>query len=431
MFKSRWFAGLGIAVLALTLAACNSSTPAGGGANPTTVNVTTVGTVPWLAAQDGTGAWTTLSGSSFTVSNSAGKYGIAWVCNLGSGQNEVHVTQATTTDATGVTASCQASASTGSGSISGTITNIPSGGSAYIAIGGQRMGVTTSGTSATFTLSGIATGTQTIIAYGMQPSTNALASVYVFRNFTINSGSNSAITVNLADATYAVSSGLSVQSVSLTGAPASETSGVAAAYLSGAASGNILASSGTSLLTYPVIPASLAQASDKYEFVGEAYTSGYYTGSGGDDQQALFVSHTPGSTTGLSLPGVLPGGAGIGVSGGTATATWGSPTFSTNTGLTAFIASVTPSATTSPIWYVYVSSNWLGSASNYTFPDFTATSGWNANWNFPTGVTADAWVDAVHANLTLQQLLAAVQANNYPNGTSIEMTQRLAVNGTY
>lgn len=434
MSKSRWLVGLGVAALALTLTACNSSTPTaggGGGASGTTVNVTTVGTVPWIAAQDGTGAWATLSGNSFTVTNTAGKYGIAWVCGLPSGQNEVHVTQATTTDSTSFTASCQASASSGTGSISGTINNIPSGGSAYISIGGQSFNVNTSGTSGNFTLSGIATGTQTIIAYGLQPTTHNLASVYLYRNFTINSGTNSSITVNLADPTYAVSSGLSVQSVSLTGAPSTETSGVAADYLSGAASGNIIASSTTSSLNYPVIPASLAQANDKYEFLGDAHTSGYFTGSGGDDQEAIFVSQTPSSTTGLSLPGVLAGSAGIGVSGGTATATWGTPTFSTTSGLTAYIASVTPSATTSPIWYIYVSDNWLGTATNYTFPDFSATSGWNTNWDFPNGVTADAWVAAAHSNLSLQQLLTAVQGNGYPNGTSIEITQRLAVNGTY
>ncbi|MEJ2287645.1 MAG: hypothetical protein P8Y02_03190 [Deinococcales bacterium] len=439
MSTSRFSAGLAFAVLALALAACSSSTPSGsppsgGTSNGTTVQVTTGGTVPWLAAQDGAGAWTRLSGSSFTVTNSAGKYGLAWVCTLGSGQAEVQVAQATTSDSTSVTASCQANPAPATGSVSGVITGIPSGGFASVSIGGQIKGVSTSGTQATFSLQGIPTGTQTIIAFGVT-SGNLLASVYVRRNVTVNSGTNSGITVDLASTTYATTQGLSTKVLSVTGVPSNETSGVASAYVTGAATANVLSMMlAMPSVNYIPIPPTLANSSDTYAFTADAHTSGFGTGSGGDDQRTLFVSQQPGATTNVSVPGVLPSTAGIGVSGGTAVATWGSPSFSTSGGTTAFIASVTPSAP-SPIWHVDVSSTWLGSASSYTFPDFAATSGWNTTWDFPTGVTADAWVEAAHANLTIDQLLTAVKTDgyptSYPNGTSIELTQRLATNGTY
>lgn len=434
MSMSRWSAGLALAALTLALAACTTSAPSAGTATGTTVHVATGGTVPWVAEQDGAGAWTRLSSSSFTVTDSAGRYGLAWVCTLGSGQNEVEVAQATTSDTTSVTASCQANPAPAAGDVSGLISGIPSGGIAVISIGGQIKAVSTSGTQAGVNVQGVPTGTQTIIAFGTD-SSSALASVYVRRNVTVYGGTTLVSTVDLADTTYATTIGLGTQTLSVTGAPSNETSGVATAYLTGGASANVLTlMSTTPTVHYLTIPSTLAQPSDTYAFTADAHTSGFDTGSGGDDQRTLFVSQQPGATTNLAVPGVLPSTAGIGVSGGTAVATWGSPSFSTSGGVTAFIASVTPSAP-SPIWYLYVSSAWLGSASSYTFPDFTATSGWNTTWDFPTGVTADAWVEAAHANLTMDQLLTAVKTDgyptSYPNGTSIELTQRLDANGTY
>lgn len=435
MSTPRWSVALALALLALALASCSSSPPgASTPANGTTVQVITAGTVPWLAAQDGTGAWKTLSGTSFTVTDSAGRYGLAWVCMLGSGQNQVEVVQATTSDASSVRASCQTTPAAATGSISVVVTNIPSGGAAVISIGGQVTGGSTTGTQASFSLSGIATGSQTVIAFGVD-SGGYLASAYVHRNVTINSGANSGITVDLADPTYATTSGLSVPSLTASGAPSTETYAVAIAYITGAASPNALTTTyPQASVAYTAVPSTLAQATDRYLFTADAYTSGYDTGSAGDDQHAIFVAHQPGTTTDLSVPGALPSAAGIGVSAGTAVATWGSPSFSTAGGATAFLASVTPGAP-SPIWSVQVSAAWLGSATSYAFPDFTATSGWNSGWNFPTGVTADARVEAAHANLTLDQLLSAVNGtadpNSYPNGTSIELTQRLDVGGTY
>lgn len=432
MSMPRWSVGLAFAALSLTLTACTSSTPAGGNANPTNVTVTAVGTVPWLAAQDGTGAWVLLSGSSFTVTDSAGKYGVAWVCTLGSGQNEVHVTQATTSDATSLTASCQAAPAPATGDISGTVSGIPSGGYVLISFGGQAALVYAS--SPTFSFHGVAAGPQTIAGF-VADSNGYLVSDYVHRNVTVQSGSNPNLTVDLADTTYSTTTGLGTKDFSATGGPSNETVGIGLTYLTGAVTPNMLVKMGTfSSISYVFIPSSLAQPSDAYVFTADAHTTGFDSGSGGDDQQVFFVSQQPGPTTSLSIPGALPGTVGIGVSAGTATAAWGSASFSTSGGATAFFASVTPGAP-SPIWTVSVSSAWLGSATSYRFPDFTSTSGWNASWNFPTGVTADAWVEAAHASLTFDQLLDVVKAGDlatgYPNGTSFELAQHLVVGGTY
>jgi len=77
-----------------------------------------------------------------------------------------------------------------------------------------------------------------------------------------------------------------------------------------------------------------------------------------------------------------------------------------------------------PTWGVTISSTWLGSGTGYTFPGLTTSSGWDASWNSPTGVPVHIRVEAVHANPPLRQLLASLESQVNPDGTSIEVTQR-------
>ena len=424
MSKSRWLAGVGLAVMALALTACRSTTStgevAGSGSGAITVDVVTVGAVPWLAVQDGAGAWTALSGGSFIVNDSAGRYGVAWVCPSGVSAYALNVVQWTTEDGASVRASCQVEPF-GVASVSGTITGIASGGSAYIAIGHARTSLSSTGTAVNFSLPTVETGSHTIVAYGMEPSTSPLASVYVRRDVPIESGGLSGFNVDLADPTFAVTSGLELRSVSVAGVPANETGYAGADYQTRDGFANSLSMASGAPDYYPVIPPALAEPTDRYDLWGHATLR---TSTGRDEQLVHFVTRTPDATTSLVLPPPLAGDTGIAVAGGAVTATWGSPTFSTPGGVTAYFGAAHAVSTD---WSVTVSSNWLGSEPSYTFPDFTATSGWDSTWDFPSGTRASVDVKAVHANLGLQQLLASLESNIYPDGTTIEVIERSAL----
>ena len=189
----------------------------------------------------------------------------------------------------------------------------------------------------------------------------------------------------------------------------------------------------TTSMPYPAVPSNLAQASDRYLLRAGAASAGLGVLV---VQAVVFVAASP-SNGSLQLPSELSG-AGIMVGGGTATATWGTVTFSNGGGLGLRIAGILPSSLTSPAWSVVVTGAWLGSATSYTFPDFSATSGWHAAWNVPTGQSATATTAAYEANITLPQFQAAgvtpfAPVGDYaalPNGTTVELTAG-SVSGTY
>ena len=145
--------------LAVTLVACSTpSNPAG-----KTVSVTKTGTVPWIAVQDGTGAWTALTGNSFDVSDPGGRYGVAWACILDypggtTGNSTVVINQLTTADTTSVVAGCQTNATVNYYGYTGTVSNIPANGYALVSIGANQVKVTSA--SPSFSLQPVASGTR-------------------------------------------------------------------------------------------------------------------------------------------------------------------------------------------------------------------------------------------------------------------------------
>lgn len=383
------------------------------------MTVTKVGTVPWVAAQNGSGAWQALSGSSFVVTDSAGRYGVAWECTLASGQPLVRITQETTADGTTVTASCQASGTASTYTVGGGVFSIPTNGSAFVAAGTHSTTVPYSST--TYSLSGVPTGVQTVLSYGLT-SGGAFGDMQR-QNVTVNGNITENINV-LQGAAVTSSNG-----VSLTGVPTGETPALAVELASTAAPAVTLDGSAGTSLTYPLVPGGLAQAGDTYLLLGTAEAT---TTTTDVLQTSVFVSQSPGSGAVLLLPAPLSSSAGVGVTGAGATTSWGAVGF-TSGGLNGYTASVAPSASTSALWSVTVTGAWLGSATGYDFPDFSTVAGWNGSWDFPTGQAATATVLALHADLTLSELLAVSLTKDYaslPGGTSLALTER-STTGTY
>lgn len=422
MKRTRSWVAAAIAAASVVLTSCSGPTAGAGG---TTVLVTAVGSIPWLASQDGSGAWQTIqTGTSFVVTDSAGRYGVAWECAQASGQPLVAIVQATTAETVDVTASCPSTPTAPADHIvSGQVYNFATNGSVLVSIGSATATVTNSNPNFSLT---VPAGTYTFVASALDSSGNPTRMV-VQRNRTVSADMN----------WYPdMSSGTPYtrDTLLLAGIPTGETPGMVADL---AASGTVPAeiSSGTAgSIRYPVVPAGLAMSSDRYLLAGLA-------GVGAPGilfaQSVVVVAQTPTNGT-LTLPSAFGGSNGIYVSGSTATSDWSGVTFSNAAGLTLFVAGVVPSSLTVPAWRVVATAGWLGSSRTYTFPDFSATSGWNGSWAFPIGQNATAMQVAYQANLTYADFTAAglgpfsavADYGSLPVGTTVEMSVASGV-GTY
>jgi hypothetical protein len=181
------------------LSGCSSG-PRGGGQTVTVAFID--GTPLAVATQTGSGPFTTTTpGNKVTFSVAANaKYAIAYVCPPVSGINAEFVIQATTKDATSLTASCFGPPSTGTatGSAASAIA-----GTADIKIfGSQGFGGTVIGASGSFSVS-MPTGTNDVAAVAIDSTKNVLG-VKLVRSQTVPgaiNGGSSIILSSPADAT--------------------------------------------------------------------------------------------------------------------------------------------------------------------------------------------------------------------------------------
>lgn len=423
MAFARWWTGLVAGAALLALVACGgqqggTSSPAG---NPK-VSVTTAGSVPWLAFQDGTKAWQALSGTSFTVHDKRGRYGVAWECALASGHPGINVVQATTGESTSVSASCQVPPAPATYKVQGTLNDIPNTWDGTVAVGTQIVDVTAS--VPTYTLPSVPAGVHPAIGYSHLVG-KSFGTLAMQRNVTINSDTTLNFYLSGQGASYTLAA------ANLSTPPAGETGRVSATYvLSGGAPVRLAVAPGALSLDYPIVPNQFVKAGDAYVLMGSA---GIGTPSAGAGQSVAVVTGAPGAQTALQLPPALDAGAGIGVTAGTATANWGASPFSSGGGTAAYSASYAPAGAGTPVWTVAVTRDWLGTDDSYPFPDFSGTAGWNPGWDLPTGVTATATVLALHANVGFRKLAAFLDTLDYsplPAGTTLELTSRAAT-GTY
>lgn len=392
------------------LTACSSSTT--GGSGP--VTVTPQGSIPWLAFQDGNGAWTLLSGTTFTVTDPAGRYGLAWVCTYTSSPPEVNVVQATTGESASATVDCPPATILANITVSGTLQGMQSTDTGYVAIGT----LSTSPINSPFNYSVTpAQGSHTLVAYGRDqsgaPTTMLVRPSVSF--YTSQTGYNldlsSSAAASFTDATATLTNYLQNAGLNMYAYLLSPTTGRAK-----------LASGSTSSLTVPVVPASL-RGQDIFLLSG--------LGASGQEVDRTVTSIA--GQVSLPLPSTLSSGS-IGVANGIATASWGSVTFGQTGGVTLYVADVDPlGVTTSPRWHVAATTGWLGTNSAYTFPDLTSTSGWQAAWNFPTGINASARTSVLHANLALsaaELFLQTLAFRSFPAGVTLERSAVVS-NGTY
>lgn len=390
MRRQRWTTGLVSLTAIALLAGCSSGPSGSGGAGGggTTVSITRMGSIPWLAVQDGSGAWTAASGSSLVVTDPDGRFGVAWECVLASGQVEVAVTQQTTADGTTVVASCLFDQSPAY-PVTGTLSGVPANGTAFVSIGNSFKTVTSANPS--YDLPQVTAGTQTVVAYGLT-SGSLPGNMLVERGLPVAGGGTHNLDLTSGESFYMTSFGV-------TGVPVGETPSMAAALVPQGSNFAFLAyQDNVTLLSYPLVPSALAQSGDLYYLDAGAGTS---SGGSSSHQEVGLASKSPTSGN-VQLPAPLEAGAGTSVSGGTGVATWGSVPFLTGGGEGVLIAAIAPDALTSPSWVAIVTPAWLASGStSYTLPDLSSVAGWDSAWAFPIGLTGYATIAAVHTTTAL------------------------------
>lgn len=431
MKLSRYFRLLvAIAVLA-GLAACSlpTTTAAGSGAG-TTVNVTKTASALWMAAQEGSGAWQTLSGASFTVSGNQGKYGLAWVCPAsGTTPASVRVLQSTVSESTSITTACPTTSTATVPTVytvSGTVSGVPSGDFVILDLtgsSGNSYGIEFSGGSYSFSA---AAGTYWLMAFEKDSNNNPGNMVLL---------SNIAVSGNVSNLNIDMSTGkpFTVGTASVAGAANYSRPFVTSEFTvpGEGSSGFIFGLNSPNL--YPVVPAALMQSGDRYGFSANAYSTPV--------RQTVFVdTSNPGSAISLQLPAIVPVDVGFQVSAGTGTADWGSLSLGTH-GAAMYLAAIEPLS--GAAWYAFVTPGWLkqawtNAATTYTFPDFTATSGWNNAWDFVTNQSATVALGGMHGNLSSAQLNKAypglssnsLKPDSLPDGTTVSLSLRY-LTGTY
>lgn len=391
----------------------------GGAGGAGSVGVNVQGTVEWLAVEDGTGPWKATTTTSFAVNDKAGRYGVAWACVPATGPAQVEIVQATVAESDTVSVSCQPTPVVTYYDVKGTLNGIPSGGTAYIAIGDVDDNKPTAGAPA-FHVAAPA-GPNTLVAYSLD-SGGSPGKLTVQRGVQFGADTTN-FNVNLAGG-----SALTLFSTDAAGLPAGAKPSGAALLSSSVAGLTRLADTSSTTLKYPTIPG--LKSDEFYLLTASADDS---TSTAGFFQEETQATSSPSIKTTLNIPPPLSPNAGIGVVAGTATATWGTVAFSAGNGLTAFAASIASATGTGVNWEVLATKGWLGPATSYVFPDFSQTSGWKAAWDFPTSQNSVAQLGGWSGNVTLQVLRTLEHSADYtvlPDGATVQDTWTMTI-GTY
>lgn len=363
-----------VLVLAVILAATGcggfagprGTPPPGGGG---TVTVTLGPGVAWAAYQDGNGPWQRFSGSSFQVTDSAGRYGFAYVCVIGRDQvAQVTVTQATVAELRTLGAACEGDTPPPTAyHVTGTVSNVGTGDSraAVITVSDFDGGLPD---GASFDLFPTVAGVRDLLGL-RYPSPGACPDrILVRRGLMVNGD------VSGQNLDFAGGSGFSPRAFTVSGATVGRTTSASQNVLTKNATGFIVCGISTPTGQWQAVDSGVI-AEDLYIFVVSAES-----GAGGPGEVALkYVSAVPDpGNQGVTLPAPITG----------LSATGRRPLYS---GL-AYVSTTLPLRAyllfhwqPGSEWSILVTPGWLGGASQYQTPDFSAVAGWNTAWEMEAG----------------------------------------------
>jgi hypothetical protein len=329
---------------------------------------------PWVAFQDGAGAWQQLTSSGgayeLTITDPAGRYGVAWVCDdtVLFTESGVTIIQATVAELPAPQGGCEASVTPTGGTITGTLSGLGAGEAAAIRAGIYAARVTAN----TFSLGPLENGSYDIVATRSDASF-VMNRMIILRNTNVTG--NQAQNFDFAAQGFAPTS----NQITVTGAMSGETTFATGRFSTNR--GTVLnASSGN---TYWGIPAAELAQHDMHTVTG-----GVTTATPAQRQVTHFL-HTPANAT-LALPAVFTMPT-ISVVATTPQVRF-KASLTLLSGAYGYVLRYSVGGTTATRGFVAnVSNRWLASSTEYSLPELGSVTGWNSSWNIRAG-EATAWI---------------------------------------
>ncbi len=359
----------------------------------------------WLAAQDGNGAWTMLTGTNhvyqYTLNSATGAY--AYVTGS-AGSFQISVQYGSKADLTNNTIVFCASVTTGSNTVTGTVAGL--GLTDFASFGYGGVPATAFSFAPNVTFNHVPDGTWDLVGY--RQSIGALSATdraYAQRGIMASNG----LSLGTLDFNGANSFAPMPATMTITNPGGGETLSAGLLYLTDAACHLATLWSATSLpatFTAYGFPAARQTATDYHGLFVQASTNTSYRA----DAESF---HTFGDRS-ITLPALL---SGVSVTTSGAAYTMAQVMFNAPTDLVAPFASLTYNDIGDAHQVtVGASGSVLSGATNtLATPDFSGVAGWNNSWAPPTGQTIEWSLDATSA--------AAIAGNQCTEGTTIRTTQ--------
>jgi len=376
-----------------TTVALTVATSGGGGGNVTLDYSACAATSKpiWVAAQDGAGAWTRVTGTGdvykFNVTSGRGGYAVTTANGAANSTTVNLFSQAEITSAPIVFCTT----SLGTRTATGTVAGLGQTDAAFVSMGGALATVTAA--SLNFTLNNMASGTQDLVAY----RTNLIAGPSASDRAVIMRDLNPASGASVG--TIDFSGGAAITPVAgtltVTGGVAGDQYTQSMSYLTGAACTSAtlyFASGGTSpALSAFGIPAASQRATDFHQvFVTDA--------TGTTSTRSVFATFHTFATQSIALGAALPTPAITVLTGAAYKRLQAVVTLPSDYQTAATLSYSAASKSAS----IVASFNYLGSANaTLAFPDFTGVSGFDATWLPPSSATVSATTTAAGASIPI------------------------------
>ena len=385
----------------------------GGTPGPRTVTFASADPLAFAAAQDGSGPWQAFTGgvgSNYGLEVTGERYGIAYACAGAAGSSiAITVIQATVTETTRVTAACGGLSTASPVTISGTVSGLSSAQTAQVDIASKSASVTAA--APTYSLS-VPAGTWDLFARRM---TTAPTFDRMIRRNAITAAAGATLNLDFATEGFAPET----RTVTFQGVSATETTGLLVIFrntLGGSPFGLGSPSAGS----YFAIPAAQLRTGDYHSIVASASDPA----TGGRRVRRVAIAAT--DFTAVMPPMIAAPVIAVGT-----TTPYLRPRASIPAGLASDRYDIGYSQVESSpnmrtrSWALQLTRGWItaANATDYTVPDLSAITGFQAWWGLVAGATN--WQQfSQSSNGGVPDLLRADQTPAALDGREYKITQR-------
>jgi hypothetical protein len=384
------------ATLTLTVTAVS-----GGGGNVTYTFCQSVGLPAWVAYQDGSGAWTVVTGTNnqYSFNIASGRGGVAWVKTNSSNGGDLFVYYGSQQELSAQgTGQCGSNPTAPTKTVNGSVANVGATETAYVSFNGASA---TAGPlfGNNFTLQNVVDGPGDLIAGRTSQTINGTSIVTTFNKGIIRRAINPADGSTLPVLDFNAEGFTPVtNNLTINGLAAGENAIISLNYFTSSGAFGLLyseafgASSGTR--QYSGVPSANQQAGDLHLLSVSALN----LAGGGATFRQLTATFKDAADKTVTLGPTL---ASLNVSTVAARLAF---TYTIQSQYNQFwvIGGSQAAGTIAKTAVAYFSAGYVGSSTafNYSFPDFTTLAGWNAAWSFVTGTQVNWYFNATGWNGT-------------------------------